>query len=369
MRSSVRVKSREDTATKAVRPLLHLPEANWPAADRAAFANAFDRPHDVFDAEGRGSLLKPRTKAALCFACRRWLGWVSADRPDLLEEPPERRVTPETVRAFVVQLRQTCSPRTVATQVGKLYDALRHMYPAHDWAWLKQLKTRLERATPYPGRRSIVITSQRLVDAGLERLDAVELAFATAGPNARRKHLQALALAYRDGLLVAIAAVVPMRRTNISQLEIGSSIRRGPEHWAIHIPGDQVKNEETIDADLPDWLDERIERYLEVYRPLIYRNHTHKGFWASAKGQPARGDALYNAFSNEVKAALGLDLTLHDVRQIGLTTWAVHDPLNAAGAKDLLGDRSDRVVAQHYNLASGVEASRRMATVVSRLKA
>ena len=45
------------------------------------------------------------------------------------------------------------------------------------------------------------------------------------------------------------------------------------------------------------------------------------------------------------------------------------DVLNAAGAKDLLGDRSDRVVAQHYNLASGVEASRRMATVVSRLKA
>lgn len=242
------------------------------------------------------------------------------------------------------------------------------MYPAHDWTRLKQLKTKLERATPKPGCRPIVITLQRLVDAGLERLDVVELAFAVAGPNTRRKHLQALALAYRDGLLVAIAALIPMRRSNIAQLEIGSTICRGPEHWAIRIPGDRVKNEETIDADLPDWLDERIERYLEVYRPIICRSHTHKGFWASAKGRPATADALYNAFKQGVKAALGLDLTLHDVRRIGLTTWAVHDPVNAAGAKDLLGDRSDRVIAEHYNLASGIEASRAMARAVEELK-
>jgi integrase len=366
VRHPVRRKSGKETGRRTARPLLHLPEADWPEADRAAFASAFDRPHDVFDAEGSGSLLKPRTKAALCFAYRRWLGWMSADHSDLLEEPPERRATPERVKAFVVHLRQTCSPRTVASQVGKLYDALRCMFLARDWTWLNQLKTRLERATPKKGRRPIVITSQRLVDAGLERLDAVELAFAIAGPNASRKHLQALALAYRDGSLVSIAALVPMRRINISQLEIGSTICRGPKHWAIHVSGDQVKNEETIGADLPDWLDERIERYLEGYRPLICRSHTHKGFWASAKGQPATANVLYNAFKQEVKAALGLELTLHDVRRIGVTTWAVHDPANAAGAKDILGDRSDRVVAQHYNLANGVEASRRMAEILAR---
>jgi len=67
-----------------------------------------------------------------------------------------------------------------------------------------------------------------------------------------------------------------------------------------------------------------------------------------------------------VKASLTPHLTLRDTRRIGATTWAVHDPLYAAGAKDLLGDRCDRVFAQHYNLANGVEASRRMAEVVRR---
>ena len=237
------------------------------------------------------------------------------------------------------------------------------MHPGEDWGWLKKLKTRLERATPKPGRPPILVTSQRLHDAGLERLDAIERDFAAAGPNASRKYLQALALTYRDSLLVAVAKLVPMRRTNIAQLEIGSTIRRGPEHWSIHIPGELVKNGEPVDADMDGRIAHYIDRYVQGYRPIIYRSDTPCGFWASAKGQAATDDALYKAFKGEAKAALGLDLSLHDVRRIGVTTWAVHDPVNAAGAKDLLGDRSDRVIARHYNLASGIEASRQMARV------
>ena len=52
----------------------------------------------------------------------------------------------------------------------------------------------------------------------------------------------------------------------------------------------------------------------------------------------------------------------------GVTTWSVHDPANAAGAKDLLGDRSERVITKHYNLASRVDASRRMTRVITNLK-
>jgi hypothetical protein len=58
----------------------------------------------------------------------------------------------------------------------------------------------------------------------------------------------------------------------------------------------------------------------------------------------------------------------HDTRRIAATTWAVHEPFNAAGVKDLLGDRSDRVIAQHYNFAGGIEASRKMANVLVSLK-
>lgn len=86
-------------------------QADWPESDRAAFASAFDRVCDDFDEKGSGFLPKPRTKEALCFTYRRWLGWVSVDHPDLLEELPERRATMETVKAFVVHPRRPSHER------------------------------------------------------------------------------------------------------------------------------------------------------------------------------------------------------------------------------------------------------------------
>ena len=350
------------------RRLLHLPEADWPEADRQRFAEAFDREHDVFADEGGGTHLKPRTKSVIRYSYRRWLGWISRQHPELFTASPESRATPASVRDYVVHLRATCRERAVANQVRMLHDALRYMHPARDWGWLREIKARLERAIPKTGRKPILVTSQRLVDTSLARLDEIDAEYAITSQGATRKHLQALALRYRDALLVAMDTLVPLRRTNLAQLEIGTTIRRGPAGWSVHIPGELVKNGEPVVVDLEERLSERVDRYLAVYRPLIHRSQSHQGFWASAKGQPATGNALYHAFQDEVADSLGISLTLHDTRRIAATTWAIHDPVNAAGAKDLLGDRSDRVFEQHYNLASGIEASRAMSDFLERLK-
>jgi integrase/recombinase XerD len=351
-----------------VRSLLHLPERDWPEADRLRFVQTFAQPHDIFDDDGGGNHLKPRTRTAIHYGYRRWLGWIAAHNPELLAANPGSRATPDLVRDYVGHLRLTCAERAVATQIRLLRDALRYMYPARDWSWLREIKARLERAIPNTGRRPILLTSQRIVDTSLERLDKIDVEYAHGAATASRRTPQNLAIRYRDALLVAIASFVPMRRSNLADLMIGSSFCRGPSVWSIHIPGDLVKNGEPIDADLPDWISERVDRFIDVYRPLICRSSNHAGLWASAKGRPAIGQALYEAFQKEVAHSLGNHLTLHDARRIAATTWAVHDPVNAAGAKDLLGDRSDRVFAQHYNLASGIEASRAMADIVAVLK-
>lgn len=350
------------------RPLLHLPELEWPAADRAAFAKAFAEPHNIFSDHGGGTHLRPCTRDAICFGYRRWLGWISTHHPELLAVPPESRATLSSVKAYVAHLRLTCRERSVATEIRYLHDALRYMYPEHDWSWLRDIKARLERAIPKTGRKPVQLTSQRVIDASLDSLDRVDAEFAQCHSTASRKALQTLALRYRDGLLVALVCFFPIRRSNLAELMIGTTICRGPSIWSVCIPGEGVKNKEPATADLPEWISERVDRFVDVYRPLIHRSATHPGLWASAKGQPATGDALYNAFQKETASSLGQHLTLHDARRIAATTWVVHDPANAAGAKDLLGDRSDRVFAQHYNLASGIEASRKMAQIVSVLK-
>ena len=249
---------------KSCRPLLHLPEANWPQVDRLRFAAAFDQPHDIFSDDGGGNHLKPRTKTALSFGYRRWLGWIAKHHPGLMTAAPERRATPDKIRDYAAHLRLTCRERTLATQIRLLHDALRYMYPNHDWAWLREIKARLERAIPKSGRKPIQITSQAVIDRSLDRLDEVEAAYDALAPTAQKKSLQSLALRYRDGLLVAFVSFLPLRRSNLAGLQIGSTISRGAEVWRVHIPGEMVKNGEPIEADLPAWISERIDRFVEV---------------------------------------------------------------------------------------------------------
>ncbi len=88
---------------------------------------------------------------------------------------------------------------------------------------------------------------------------------------------------------------------------------------------------------------------------------------ASAKGRAAGDTAIYEAFRHEVSRLLASALTQHDTRRISATTGR-STILSMRRAKDLRGDRSDRVYDQHYNLAGGVEASRKMAAAIARLK-
>lgn len=101
--------------------LLHLPEDQWPEIDRISFRQAFAPRRDVFDDAASGAHLKSSTRQAIHFAYRRWLGWLGMHCPDLLARSPWDRVTPQAIKGFVLHLRETCSPRTIASQIGKLY--------------------------------------------------------------------------------------------------------------------------------------------------------------------------------------------------------------------------------------------------------
>ena len=127
----------------------------------------------------------------------------------------------------------------------------------------------------------------------------------------------------------------------------------------IEIDGEDTKNGDPYMAALPDWLAERLETYLEHFRPVFFGARHHSGLWATSRGRPASGQALYEAFTARILDLTGHHVTLHDVRRIGCTTWAIADPETAGGARELLGDRDYRVIEKHYNRARGIEASRK----------
>jgi hypothetical protein len=84
--------------------LKHLPETQWPAADRHAFDAAF-LPGDLFDETGgAGAHLAKGSRTCIRMGYRRWLGFLHTAHPDDLLMPPAERISLERVRDYVALL-------------------------------------------------------------------------------------------------------------------------------------------------------------------------------------------------------------------------------------------------------------------------
>ena len=69
-----------------------LPNDRCPAADLDAWADAASPGGLVTDA-GPASTWSERSRRTVWLAYRRWLGFLAADRPATLEQPPAERIT------------------------------------------------------------------------------------------------------------------------------------------------------------------------------------------------------------------------------------------------------------------------------------
>ena len=121
------------------------------------------------------------------------------------------------VRQFVKHLRETNTPHSVAIQIDSLYGAVRTLMPDKDWTWLLHIKTRLYAAAPRGDRVRPVITSVQLVDLGMALMEESKI-------SAEKPISMADAIRYRDGLMFALLAQVPLRPKNAAALEIGSDV-------------------------------------------------------------------------------------------------------------------------------------------------
>jgi hypothetical protein len=77
------------------KPRLHLPFAKWPEIDRQMWNSAVEN-DDPFD-DGPGARLAERTSHKYWMGWRRFLGFLTTTKPDLLEKKPFERVTREQV--------------------------------------------------------------------------------------------------------------------------------------------------------------------------------------------------------------------------------------------------------------------------------
>ena len=341
------------------KPRIYLPFDSWPPEDQARWQAAF-KAGDRFDGNGPGAHLAESTRQNRWISYARFLAFISADRPDLLKLRPEARVDPSILDDYVAWRRRSCGYGMVAVDLDCLRSALRLICPGLDWPWLLTLTKRIRAAAPRKPRKYHLVTSDQLYALGIELMDRAVNDAETADRISKQQ-----AFEYRDGLIIALLALIPLRSRTLVALRIGKQLVKTHDRWALDIPAADTKTRRALDYPISEELCQRIDVYLERFRCRIPGADKHTGLWASNKGRPMAAIAIYNAVRGRTKEALGFEVNLHRFRHAAASFWSIRDPVNVRGAKDLLGQASFGITEKHYIMAHSRIAGRALAQAVN----
>jgi integrase len=241
------------------------------------------------------------------------------------------------------------------------YLAARLMMPERNWIWLKALKARLFAAAPANTANGPVVTSLQLLDLGQQLMDE-------SGPAPGTPTSMDDAVRYRDGLMIALVAFIPIRRKNLAALEIGRHLVRDGDGWFVVVSGEEIKNRKTIDYPVPELLEPYLATYLNIVRPQMLPHSTCAALWLNSKGGALAYPAIGDIFGRHSTSRLGFRVTPHDVRDAAATTWAIAMPDQIGVARDLLAHSDLRTTTRYYNRARGIEASRTHSQLIAKMR-
>src|SRR5262249_13741199 len=119
-------------------------------------------------------------------------------------------------------------------------------------------------AAPRASRVRPVITSVQLVDLGMALMEQSKIS--NKSPIA-----MADVIRYRDGLMFALLAQIPLRPSNSAALELGRDVIKEDERWSIVIPPEDTKTRTYLDFEIPASVREEFVTYLTLVRPRMLR--------------------------------------------------------------------------------------------------
>jgi integrase len=338
---------------------LYLPYAAWPEDDRARWEAAFKAGIDRFDDRGPAAHLAEPSRLMLEHAYARFLAFLSAYDSSLLARAPAERLDRKIIEAYVSWQPVSCGGVTIAICLLNLRLALQYICPGDDWSWLSTITKRIAARAQRKPEKHHLVTSETLYALGIELMDR-----AVANRNAAKKIYMGHIIDYRDGLMIALLALVPLRRRTLAALCIGKHLVKSGDLWALDIPAEDIKTKRPLDYPISAELSRRIDLYLKEFRCQIRGAGKHDYLWASRRSRPMGNEAIYEAVTRRTREALGFPVNPHRFRRAAATLWSSRDPANVRGAKDLLGHASFSMTEKHYIMAQSRVAGRALARAI-----
>ncbi len=333
----------------------HLRIEDWPNADRQAFEAAF-MPGDIFDDQCRpGANLSAGSRRKNQNSYGRWLGHLAVADPDALLIPPGERLSVDRMRRFVLELQDEVRVTTVASTVDGIYQTARLIAPAIDWSWLSGLKRRLHSQSEPLDRFGNLVMPDETLEIGISLMEAA----CNAAPRPHRLN----EIQFRDGMIIALLTLWPIRRRSLAALTVNRHIEQSEGRINLLLFSEDTKGKRPEAIPLHPMLIQYFEHYLAKIRPILLGDRTSDALWVSQHGKSLTSDAIYGAVRRHLFKATGKMMGLHDFRRATGTYIAQTMPEKIGILPGLLQHRDPNTGQRHYNQARSENASRRFAEV------
>ncbi len=342
--------------------------AAWPDVDRDLWEGAF-APRSILDEVGSGVGLAVNTRRRLATSYAFWLRWLAETRADELQRPPAVRPTPAMLVAYVDHLVSRVSVASAVLHLRGLQTAFRLLAPEIDWKWVGDIACRLDqRRPPRPNKRARLTAPAEVTAVAIKMIDE---ALSADSMTAYERAIQ-----LRDGLIIAMLAARPLRRSAMAGLIVGDTFRAQGERYLACIPPTQSKTNIHLEFTLPTNLECYMRHYLAVDRHVLARRPGRRGprppsgsfLWLANDGSPMTPNALYKMVVRRMHHLFGKHQTPHLFRDAAATWIAILSPEQVRMTRSILGHSQLRTSERHYNHAHMMEAGRRFQGVIEKLR-
>lgn len=331
-----------------------LPIACWPEDDRRQWEAAC-RPSHRLHRGGAAGHLKQATRDDLAQRYGYFLDYI--DRCGELDPAASAAayVTLERVGAYLADLRaRQLSSVTIHGSIYKLRRTAEILAPTHDFAWLREIEKDLDLDKQPAPKHARIVDSDRIVAAALTLMEEAETA-------SHRSEL-VRALAYRNGLMIALLALHPIRIGTFANLELGTTFRREGKDWWIVLPGEQTKSGRPDQRRVNRLLAQAVDRYVDHHCFALGAQGNR--LWIGCGGRPLSYAAFWRIVTATTRETLGIPINPHLFRSCGASTsylYAGDQPHLAAG---LLQHTDPAVTESHYNRTSSASYARKFSALI-----
>jgi len=341
-----------------------MPLGEWPTKDRESWLSSI-RTADILDDGGARAGLRAVSNRKMELGFGRYQTFL--ERNDLpMNESALEQVNKPSVLRYVSELRELGnSSGTILGRLQELHDVVCAMGPERDWNWIRSVSSSVRSAHAHGiEKRQKMVGTDDLFSLG-EHL--MKSAF-------RSRTARTAAIDYRDGLIIALLALRPLRLRNLATLELGRTLLRDNDSFRIAFEGSEMKNGVSLEFEWPGVLTAPLQEWLGRYRPALARLRSRwareigNALWVSSHGSPMTKQAIYDRITDRTREEFGTAINPHLFRDIAATTQAIMDPKHVGITAPLLGHATFSTTERYYLQARLIEASARYQGRISALR-